>query len=79
MDDIELILTMLGEATTTRFTRDRDSKEFPHLKMDAKDGGDVAGSTRKDIEQKLGKSVVSRDNFLAESEGRKRLGHKKKE
>jgi len=45
MDDIELILTMLGEATTTRFTKDRESKGFPTLKKDAKDGGDVAGST----------------------------------
>ena len=38
MDDIELILTMLGEATTTRFTRDRDSQKFPELRKDAKDG-----------------------------------------
>ena len=79
MDDIELILTMLGEATTTRFTREHNSKEFPKLKKDAKDGGDVAGSTRKDIEKKLGKSVVSRDNFLEKSEEHKRIGHKKKE
>lgn len=79
MDDLELILTMLGEATTTRFTRERDSKEFPTLKKDAKDGGDVAGSTRKDIEQKLGKSIVSGDNFLEKSEENRRIGHKKKE
>ena len=78
MDDIELILTMLGEATTTRFTRARDSKEFPTLKRDAKDAGDVAGSTRKDIEHKLGKSVVSSGNFLEKPEEQKRLGHKKK-
>jgi DNA-damage-inducible protein D len=78
MDDIELILTMLGEATTTRFTRVRDSKEFPKLKKDAKDGGDVAGSTRKDIEKKLGKSVVSCDNYLEEPEGQKRLAQKRK-
>lgn len=51
MDDIELILTMLGEASTTRFTRERDSKFFQKLKNDAKDGGDVAGSTRKNIEE----------------------------
>ena len=67
---------MLGEATTTRFTRERNSKEFPGLKNDANDGGDVAGSTRKDIEQKLGKSVVSSDNFLEKSEKQKRLAHK---
>ena len=78
MDDIELILTMLGEATTTRFTRDRDSQEFPELRNDAKDGGDVAGATRKDIEGKLGKSVVSSDNYLEAPEKTKRIGSKKK-
>lgn len=75
MDDIELILTMLGEATTTRLTRERDSRAFPVLKKDAQDGGSVAGSTRRDIEQKLGKSVASKKNFLQEPEKRKRLGN----
>ncbi len=42
MDDMELILTMLGETTTTRLTKERDSQQFPKLKQDAKDGGDVA-------------------------------------
>ncbi len=79
MDDIEIILTMLGEATTTRFTRDRDSKEFIGMKNDAKDGGDVAGATRKDIENKLGKSIVSSDNFLEKTEEQKKLEHKKQE
>ena len=79
MDDLELILTMLGEATTTRFTKDRDSKEFPKLKKDAKDGGDVAGSTRKDIEQKLGKTVISNENFLDKPEEQKRQISKNKE
>ena len=77
MDDIELILTMLGEATTTRFTRDRDSEQFSELKNDAKDGGDVAGATRKDIEGKLGDSVVSSDNYLETPEKTKRIGNKK--
>jgi hypothetical protein len=63
MDDIEIILTMLGEATTTRFHRDRDSKGFDPLRKDAKDGGSVAGRTRKDIEQKSGKPVATRKNF----------------
>ncbi|MEA3430581.1 MAG: BRO family protein [Nanoarchaeota archaeon] len=73
MDDIELILTMLGEATTTRFTKDRDSRQFIKLKKDAKDGGDIAGSTRKDIEKKLGKTIVSKDNYLESSEKKKKL------
>ncbi len=78
MDDIELILTMLGEATTTRFTRDRDSRKFPDMRKDANDGGNVAGATRKDIEGKLGKSVVSSDNYLETPEKAKRLENKKK-
>jgi DNA-damage-inducible protein D len=78
MDDIELVLTMLGEATTTRFTRERDSQKFPLLKKDAQDGGEIAGSTRKDIEHKLGKKVVSPENFLATSEAQKRIGRGKK-
>jgi len=63
MTDIELILTMLGEATTTKLHRDRDTKGFEPLKKDAKDGGAVAGRTRKDIEKQAGKPVVSSENF----------------
>ncbi|MDP3617079.1 MAG: hypothetical protein Q8R49_04560, partial [Rhodoferax sp.] len=63
MTDIELILTMLGEATTTKLHRDRDSKGMTPLKKDAKDGGAVAGRTRKDIEKQTGKPVISNENF----------------
>ena len=78
MDDIELILTMLGEATTTRFTRERDSEKFPELREDAKEGGDVAGSTRKDIEKRLGSTIVSDHNYLKKPEKIKRLEEQKK-
>lgn len=64
MDDLELILTMLGEATTTRITTDRNSKGVPKLKKDARDGGKVAGRTRKDIEKQTGKKISTRKNFL---------------
>jgi prophage antirepressor-like protein len=63
MTDIELILTMLAEATTTKLHRDRDSQGMAPLKKDAKDGGAVAGRTRKDIEQQTGKTVISTENF----------------
>lgn len=53
MTDLELILTMLGEATTTSLHRKRDSKTIPTLQKDAKDGGGIAGKTRKDIEEQL--------------------------
>ncbi len=63
MTDIELILTMLAEATTTELHRDRNSLGMTPLKKDAKDGGAVAGRTRKDIEAQTGKPVISGKNF----------------
>lgn len=63
MTDIELILTMLAEATTTKLHRDRDSQGMTPLKKDAQDGGAVAGRTRKDIETQTGKPVISTKNF----------------
>jgi DNA-damage-inducible protein D len=64
MNDIELILTMLGEATTTKLTQDRDSKEYKELHKDAKDGGGVAGRTRGDIERQTKKGVIGKENYL---------------
>ncbi|MBF0388209.1 MAG: Bro-N domain-containing protein [Candidatus Omnitrophica bacterium] len=64
MTDLELIITMLGEAATTRITEDRDSQGIPALQKDARDGGAVAGRTRKDIEQQTGTRIVSKENFL---------------
>jgi hypothetical protein len=63
MTDIELILTMLAEATTTKLHRDRDSQSMKPLRKDAKDGGAVAGRTRKDIERQTGNPVISTENF----------------
>jgi prophage antirepressor-like protein len=63
MTDIELILTMLAEATTTELHRDRDSQGMAPLQNDARDGGAVAGRTRKDIEGQTGKPVISGKNF----------------
>lgn len=62
MNDIELILTMLGEATTTKLTQDRESQQFDELHTDAKDGGKVAGRTRKDIESQTNKKVITSKN-----------------
>jgi len=64
MNDIELILTMLGEATTTKLHRDRDSQGLGKLQKDAREGGAVAGRTRKDIEQRTRKPVSTRDNIV---------------
>jgi hypothetical protein len=76
MDDMELILSMLGEATTSKFTQVRDSMGFTKLKIDARDGGGVAGRTRKDIEKKSGKKVSTKKNYLSDSQGKKKLAGK---
>jgi len=64
MTDLELIITMLGEATTAQITRQKDSQGMEKLRNDAQRGGAVAGRTRKDIEKQIGKKVISSNNFL---------------
>jgi hypothetical protein len=59
MNDLELIFNMLGERATTEIHRNEDSQGVPKLKNDAKAGGDIAGGARKQLEKKLGRSVVS--------------------
>jgi DNA-damage-inducible protein D len=71
MDDFELIFTMLGERSTTEIHRNENSKGFLKLKSDAKAGGDISGIARKKLEKKLGRSVVSRSNFLNRIENKK--------
>ena len=74
MDDFELIFNMLGERATTEIHRTEDSKGVAKLRGDAKAGGDIAGGARKKLEERLGRSVVTRKNFLQKPEDRKRLG-----
>jgi len=77
MNDLELIFSMLGEAATTEITRVDNAKGFHENKKSARKGGAVAGTARKDLEQKTGKRVVSRENYLTLPESRKRLEKKK--
>ena len=64
MTDLELIFSMLGEASTTEIVRTKDAKGFNENKEAAKEGGKVAGNARKELEQKTGKKVVSDQNYL---------------
>ena len=64
MDDFELIFNMLGERSTTEIHRQENSKGVIKLKQDANRGGRVAGNARKELEKELGKSVVSKENYL---------------
>ncbi|MEI6304964.1 MAG: Bro-N domain-containing protein [Candidatus Taylorbacteria bacterium] len=71
MDDFELIFNMLGERSTTEIHRNEDSKGLRKLKSDAQAGGDIAGGARRKLEEKLGRSVVSKKNFLKNPENKK--------
>jgi len=64
MDELELIFSMLGEKVTTEITINKDAQGFDECQVAARQGGDVAGNARKEAEEKIGKSVVSDDNFL---------------
>lgn len=68
MDDFELIFTMLSERATTEIHRTEDSQGIPKLKEDARDGGKIAGNARKQLEKKLGKSIVSKKKFIEKTE-----------
>jgi DNA-damage-inducible protein D len=72
MTDLELIFTMLGEASTTEIARNRDAQGFDGNKVVATEGGTVAGSARKDLERRSGKKVSTSDNYLAIPEAEKR-------
>ena len=64
MDDLELIFSMLGEASTTEISKNKNTKGFVENKQAAKEGGTVAGNARKELEQKSGKKVSTKNNYL---------------
>ena len=59
MTNLELVLNMLAEATTTEISKEKKPNSFLENKKIAKQGGTIAGNTRKEIEEKTGKSVIS--------------------
>ena len=64
MTDLELIFSMLGEASTTAIVKTQKPKGFTENKKVAKQGGDVAGNARKELEIKTGEKVVSTTNYI---------------
>lgn len=62
MSNLELVLNMLAEATTTEISKQKNPKTFDDNKLVAHQGGAIAGNTRKEIEAKTGKKIVSKFN-----------------
>ena len=78
MNDLELIFSMLGEASTTAIVKTQNPKGFVQNQKAARQGGAVAGKARRDLETKTGQKVVSPENYLPETKKPKQLGRKKK-
>lgn len=71
MTNLELVLTMLAEASTTEISKEKKPKDFDENKEVAKEGGSIAGGARKQLEEKIGKSIIDKGKHLPE--GSKRL------
>jgi hypothetical protein len=67
MTDLELIFSMLGEASTKEITINTDTQGFIENQQAAKAGGKIAGDARKQLEIQSGKSVISSENYLPEN------------
>ena len=70
MNDLELIFSMLGEASTKEIVVNTDPRGFEENKNAAKAGGKIAGDARKQLEIKSGKKVITSDNFLPEKKSK---------
>ena len=73
MTDLELIFSMLSEASTKEITVNKDVQGFVESKQAAQEGGAVAGNARKELERKSGKKVLTRENYLKETQSKKLL------
>ena len=73
MSNLELVLNMLAEATTTEISKEKKPKNFVENKKIAKQGGTIAGNTRKQIEEKTGKKIVNKLNATDYLENKKEL------
>ena len=64
MSTLELVLNMLGEATTTELSKTIEPKNFDENREMAIKGGSIAGNARKEIENTTGKSVLTEKSAI---------------
>ncbi|MEI7451794.1 MAG: Bro-N domain-containing protein [Candidatus Falkowbacteria bacterium] len=74
MTNLELVLNMLAEVSTTKISEVEQPETFTENRQVAKKGGNIAGHARKELEKRIGKKVISRDNYLDEPQSQKKLG-----
>ena len=77
MTDLELIFSMLGEASTTEIERTQNPEKFEeHIEVSRK-GGKIAKNAREELEQETREDIISEENYLEEKE-KQAQGKKKK-
>ncbi|HNY35670.1 MAG TPA: Bro-N domain-containing protein [Candidatus Pacearchaeota archaeon] len=64
MTNLELVLNMLAEASTAEISKKDKPETFVQNRVVARKGGGVAGTARKQLEKKLGRSIISRENHI---------------
>jgi prophage antirepressor-like protein len=74
MTNLELVLNMLAEATTTEISKEKKPTSLDESKIIAKKGGTIAGNTRKQIEATTGKEIVSKLNAKSIVQGKPKRG-----
>lgn len=75
MTELELIFTMLGEKVTTEISSQEKPDTMKAHKNVAKRGGGVAGTARKETEKELGRSVISKGNYLGHDRAHKEINN----
>ena len=76
MSNMELVLNMLAEVSTTEISKEKNPKTLEENKSVAKQGGNVAKEARKQIELQTGKSVVTDENFLPQNKKIRQIQNK---
>lgn len=76
MSNMELVLNMLAEVSTTEISKEKNPKTLEENKSVAKQGGSVAKEARKQIELQTGKPVITDDNFLPKSRKLRQIDNK---
>ena len=73
MTDAELVFSALAELSTRQIAETVQSKGLKQNKIPAKKGGRIAKNARRELEQKTGRSVISKENYLRQPKSKKLL------
>jgi hypothetical protein len=73
MTNLELVLNMLAEASTTAISKKKQPEGLPANRQVARQGGKIAGNARKALEKRLKRPIVSRQNYLMEGKPQKKI------